>query len=427
MNALTLIRDAWRSVQRWITRQRPAASMGSAAPEPQLPAIIEPPAAAPLPEATPRPPPNEDLDYTALRHLLDQLPHCRRLLQRLRKIDRDSFEFHRRMGARLLPELFKGERRVIRRALRGEFLNSLPGTGLILHTYLTDKFDDDDGDPQSLGTYIYFDKQARTPWHALNQLAIERQLAIYRVTVAWAHDWRRRPIGYQYSVCVDRDGDVLVLPERVTRRQTLPSGDLLHHRAVDLPYFLRTHFEDRVDWHKKHGRQFWDRTPEEFGAGNFISAANSYLSTTEHLQITAETHGISLTFSVSEKNAPRFFRERDIMLASDGRRQRIFHAVEAHQRTLRSGKVIDVAAHYRGARKFTWKGEHIRIDPPEQSMRWFDLAGWEQDSRDPRPMPLDTVARVRKAPELAAMMNRRAEQRGGYRTHIPAKPFEGGH
>src|SRR5262249_53936399 len=99
--------------------------------------------------------------------------------------------------------------------------------------------------------------------------------------------------------------------------------------------------ERHVRQMKKDEPDEWtsDLAVEHFGGALFNGAANLYDDSTERLQATCERDGVAMTFSIDNRIAPRFFRNRDLETNERGHRLRIFHAVEEHLRTLPTGKV----------------------------------------------------------------------------------------
>jgi len=154
--------------------------------------------------------------------------------------------------------------------------------------------------------------------------------------------------------------------------------------------------------------------PYQWGASLFISTMNSFDATMIGFQILARRDNRSaVSWSVPESRAKTFFRDREIEVANDGRRRRIFHCVTEHERTLPSGRVTKVAAHYRGARHFIWKGERIRIDPPEASMRHMNVGVemWPDDV----PTPSTHMPMAEFGGRLDAVLEKRSHVPGGYR------------
>src|SRR5262249_4893031 len=69
-------------------------------------------------------------------------------------------------------------------------------------------------------------------------------------------------------------------------------------------------------------------------------------------------------FGIPLAGCPKFFADRDLDVAVDGRRKRIFHHVSSHARQTRGG-TTRVRAHYRGARAFQWHHYSGKIVLPD--------------------------------------------------------------
>jgi len=356
------------------------------------------------PEAEPEPAADyeeQPASFIRLKPLLDQLDTCRRLMQRLHRIDPNAFEYHRRVGARLVPPdaAFRfGD-------LRADFFETLPAAGMVVF--------DDHRRPKgwTLGTYLYFSKLMRVPWFTTSMVDDDQRLAVYRMSIVWtSRHHKRHTMGYAIHVVIDHAGNVVVLPERHEHQHRLPRGDGFTRVEWALNPMLIAHWTDRKDVSRLAATD----SAQQFGADLFRIAVNGYLNATQEFQVAVRRHGVTLAFSVGEGRTPYFFKDRDFTAARDGRRVRIFHAVEEHDRRLPNGRTVRVAAHYRGVRKFMWKGEEVRIDPPEQSMRRFDVSGISSDDRRPDDPPMVDMGRE-AAPKLVAMLDRMADTRGGKR------------
>jgi hypothetical protein len=411
MNLRGFLSQAWSTVRGWFV-----------APAVEAPAVVEaptnlealqpvpPPSLAmvtsrPTPRKIPFDPSLQELSFIHVADVLEQLPRCRDTLRRLKRFDRDAYAFHKQFGARLVPRrrrdrLFLGGGR-----LRESVLQTLPGAGLF---YFKDapgekqRLDRESDDPTISG-YSYFTKVDRKPWD-LEKISGDDVRALYDVTFVFDDD--KITAGYSFHAVILADGHVRLLKTKRTTAQRLPRGGILHHSSWDYHPMLYEHYNDRKGHNAKIGP-----TAEAFGAELFSLCINAYDATNVGFQIIARRpHGAAVAFSVPASRAPTFFRDREIEAASDGRRQRIFHAVEEHTRTLASGRVVTVAAHYRGARKFTWKGESIRIDPPEQAARFMDVTAVEgPDATDDDAMTMGEFGG-----RLVRRLDERADKRGGY-------------
>jgi hypothetical protein len=418
----SLLGTMWTTVRGWFVRAAPLppAPAPTPAPAPQL--LLEAPTnleAEPFDdgiynEAL------EELTFIHVSELLDHIPNCRASIRRLKRFDRDAYNFHKRYGARLLPyrDDPEDQGRIQYNALRPSVMANLPGKGL---NYLWA----DMHEPDFVRFYAYFDKLLKKPWDVEGGPA--ETVTYYEMTLVWDGLEKEKcgaeAAGVSYYCAVQPDGTVRALRHKGVNWQYLPKGGAVQHRVWDLPSGLRSLHEDRVERQQARAKRGTQDPSEryahpkdafEHASQLFVMILNSWDATNDGFQITASQPGhAAVTFSVPEYRAKVFFKDREISAASDGRRKRIFHMVTEHERTLASGRVITVASHYRGARQFEWKGEAIRIDPPEESPRFMDIGG----ILDEFPQAPDNAMGAEEFGErLEAAHKKRARQRGGYRS-----------
>lgn len=338
-------------------------------------------------EEAPKPKPKQALpddpprgSFTHLEDILDDLPECRRSLRKMRKFDADAYAYHHKLGARVLSD----RAQIDPRLLGDGFARNLPASGMVFspRRYWTDD--------SIYPTFIYFDKVERhNDFHDVPDDA----KAFYRITVLFIDVTRKngsgKPLtgGVSYSVAIRQDGGIHLLKQpqheifetphaRHYKRKPIGNGRWGRHK-VDLPKgkaWRRTYIDYAPALHS------WVRdalkrkrnnglTPQELAGMLFAQAANCYvLSVADDFQVRAERDGVSVAFSVALGRTPHFFKDRQTAAATDGKRKRIFHGVVRHDRTLASGKVITIKAHYRGERRFDWFDEHITITAPEDSL-----------------------------------------------------------
>jgi hypothetical protein len=349
---------------------------------PTFPEPASPPAPKPAP---PDDPPRGS--FVHLEDILDDLPDCRRSLRKLRKFDADAFAYHHRLGARVLSD----RAMFLVMGLDDGFARNLPASGMVFtpRRHWTDD--------SIFPTFIYFTKVERSnDFHNVPDDA----RAFYRVTVLFIDVTRKngsgKPLsgGVSYSVAIRQDNSIHLLkqPQREIfrtphadhyKRKPIGNGRWGRHK-VDLPRgkaWRRTYIDYAPGlymWVRDALKRGKSLTPQELTTILFAGAANCYaLSVADDFQVRAERDGVSVAFSVALGRTPHFFRDRQTTAATDGKRKRIFHGVVRHDRTLASGKVITVKAHYRGERRFDWFGERITITAPEDS-----LISWREAARE---------------------------------------------
>ncbi len=104
--------------------------------------------------------------------------------------------------------------------------------------------------------------------------------------------------------------------------------------------------------------------PEQIKADleeRFCIAYNLTMRREYGVNIIVKKGGHCATFIVPQNRWKYFFRERLDVMTTAGRKRPIFHAVIAHERHLKTGKIVDVKTHYRGSRNFVWNGYEILI------------------------------------------------------------------
>lgn len=313
--------------------------------------------------------------------LLDQLEGARRLLRKMKTTDPDAYTFHKTVGARILAvtDAAHSER------INVSFLKVLPSAGMVYFP----EFSDDDKATFPL-CLAYFEKfKALADVQMLNHV-----LALYRVSMVYDVDGKCYV--FQYAIGVTDDGSPILLRQRAPRQyviQTRGKGKLSFQR-------MEWSFPEFLEWKHKDGSR---EKAEVFGPKTFCLMANFYDQSNEEFQVRAERGGVSLAFNVALGRTPYFFKDREIEVAADGRRKRIFHSVDQHARTLASGKKTIVKQHYRGLRQFEWSGESITITPPHNAMRSFDIAGIEDDGTVTDAIPIaDAAIKIRRALEGAS-------------------------
>lgn len=297
--------------------------------------------------------------FLHLEDILDQIAHCRGLLQKMRKFDRDAYNYHARLGARVLPH----EGAVLLMKNSEKFMALAPASGMV--------FIFDETKKERPPFVVYFQKLERTQPHIA---APNNTDTLYRMSVMCIV--KKHAYGYQFAVAVV-DGVPRIVAERLDEYQNLPKGGSIHKLDWSIPPALTYHWR-----HTGHKKDF--KSPVEFGVFMFRIIGAFYDASTEEFQVRAERGGVSVAFSVGLGRTPYFFKDRESEATVSGRKQKIFHAVEAHERRLRSGRVTKVVAHYRGARRFVWHNENVTITPPEFAAKLVDVKADELAPADDR-------------------------------------------
>lgn len=316
-----------------------------------------------------------ETSYYYLDDLLAEIPTCRKIMRKFKQIDEDAYNYHAKVGARLVANERKSNPQA-----EARFREILPATAMVYFPPLKN-------DPVAL--CVYFIKLTKKSAHIAVPVGAR---AVYRVSIVYVPK-SRRAAGYSYTVAMMDDGPKVVT-ERSLARCSLPKGGAFTQITWGVSPGLEWH------WKMPHNDDGWRfPTSHEFGAKLF-SVASGYVETDQEFHVRAERDGMSVSFGVALKRTPYFFKNRDKIVNERGKTRPIFHAVEEHTRTLASGKTSFVPAHYRGLRRFTWNGELVTITRPEHSALEWNAAAEEVAEREhPKGMVLigdvaDTILRA---------------------------------
>lgn len=191
---------------------------------------------------------------------------------------------------------------------------------------------------------------------------------IYRVGFLWRDRQGKTQLTY-FCVQVLPTGEVSPL------RQKMRAGK--HGWRWGLPTLFQALIDDNPDSPVR-------KTPKQIGAAIFTSAFNSWASAQTDVQVNIRRDGLAAVFCVDLLRTPYFFKDRDCEVDDNGKRRKIFHIVRTHQRTLRNGSKQWVKSHFRGMRRFMWKGFDVLIVMPGKhgdSLEEFTEHGF--DNLDP--------------------------------------------
>lgn len=298
--------------------------------------------------------------------ILDQLERYWVYLARMRKHDKDAYEFYKVMGATLVPYMATGTRRLVpepfeklsKKGLamyRSEivlppwFKKHWPSFGCI--AYGTNPIDeaselakDSEGHLHATPKFLYFRRVKSVPWMVQPVLGGH----VYILTVWWdrPHDRKAnehwgRPCEYPFHI--NDDG---------TRIRALKTRK--HSNGNYGPWW---------DW--QYPDQGWS---EQYGLDcqthltHIFTSVMGEIEATNYSTVRVEVTKGELTavFGISPSRTSYFFQDRDIILAPNGCKRRIFHFVRPHIR--KDGSAV--RAHFRGLREFTWANYKVKITVP---------------------------------------------------------------
>lgn len=313
-----------------------------------------------------------------LRDVLDQLDQLELMVRRLKTHHRSAYEYHKRVGARVVPNWFLHGR------LSERFLEQRPANGM---TLLFQPKGDAVRDHDYFPGLLYFEKLKQPHYVQRARGDIYRCVDIFYVAEppSDAPPRKTKPgyYGMTFFMALDADGKGTLLRELQTHQQKLPRrGGTIQHRdwrwSEDFEWWFRNRDPERKS------KVFKADTIEEYAWEIFCVVANAAVTRPDdpsgELLVRCTRRAVTTAFSVSTKRTPYFFRDRETTVAKDGRRKRIFHIVAEHERRLRSGRVVTVPEHYRGERFFQWNGWGVRIAAPKtQDWIYHPVEGEEYD------------------------------------------------
>ena len=267
------------------------------------------------------------------RDILEHLGKYFIALRRMRKMDRESYDLYRRVGANVLP----GRALAPREAPPTWRAGNIPAFGAIC--LVNDERDRDAIQP----TFMYFTKMRRLVPHVqAAPTEIIRFTAFYDdihdVKIPWG--W---PI--TFHCYLDGDGQFKLLRELEIDRGHIPS------KRWDLP---RSFMWVMSDPRNK------DKDPHQTAHYLMCIAANFYETSSASTRVSVNKGDLTAVFGVDIKRTPYFFKDRDMVTTASGARKRIFHVVRPHMRS--NGKAVKM--HFRGSRDFVWNDYRVLISVP---------------------------------------------------------------
>jgi hypothetical protein len=364
--------------------------------------------------------------------ILDQLELYWVYLRRMKKNDIDAYETYKRLGATILPParwfLHDGIRTdsddeadkkiKAKQELSAWWKQNRPAFGCVSYG-LTPRVEAYENNPpleaRTEGRVKSWDTKRWNVWfpkflHFTKYKVPPPDVQpttngdVYAVTVYWD---RPNDVRYQeryhtkggtpqeFPIYISHDGkDVHVLKKRETFR-TLPKnvhnrtyhhggkkGRKKRHAGESVKVFNTWHYEEAfVEWATRHHSDV-----DTFLCNLFLDTARAF-EDSGYGMARVEVHNGDLTavFSLDPRRMAYFFKDRDITLTKEGRRERIFHLVKPHTRTARDGSLIYVPFTFRGLREFEWAGYRVKITIPGRDhfrLHEYDVGVLDLDSVD---------------------------------------------
>lgn len=295
--------------------------------------------------------------------ILERLSRYFKILERMKRVDREAFVIYGRVGAMILPksgiDLIYGP--------QFEQLDSIwrekrPAFGMVVLSAEAG-WAAHQNDKQMVIAAVHFRKFKAT--HAPSIVQPTNQAEIYVLTIYWDEpDEKKRAAGYtsNFAVAIDGDLNVRVLKVLRTTPVTLLSkrpGEN-GNRRFTIPDRRWRIDEISASWAAEHNID-----PQRYLASVFCFCANTISRAgLGAVQVRVVRGAMSALFNVDMLRTPYFFRDRDVTVLVNGKRKSIFHAVRTHARFLPSGGETSVRMHFRGQRHFPWNGFAVTITVP---------------------------------------------------------------
>lgn len=195
---------------------------------------------------------------------------------------------------------------------------------------------------------------------------------VYQVTALYEGGRKSGPVDLTVPIhchiALGRDGSVILLKERVVSRRVVQPRT---RSGRKLESFVKTEAAWAYPawiWHVLSDKK--NETPQDWARWMFTTALITYVHTlpTDRLIVRAKRDDVVAAFAIDRNRGRYFFKDRSAKaLAADGKRKRIFHYVQPHQREVRADATVSVRAHYRGLRKFEWNGYQVSIILPKNN------------------------------------------------------------
>ena len=328
--------------RRW-WRQRVVVAM----PEPTI--TTAEPIIAPTPATRRQRKTHEAVTWSFRRDILDRLEGYFDCIRRLRRYDPEAYAYYSRVGF-VVPFMYRWNTQ-----LRLPANTPKVGAGGLLYPPPEDE-------TKITPAFMYLRRISQPP--KVQGFAGD----VYKFTAMY--DDRRERSGRRWNyplVCyvgVAQDGEVTVLKEEISTNAVIRPKTRGRARVA---FCRKSKSWEYPKWIAAIGSEA-QRDGHEVVKTCFVMTYLTHAEATDRIVVHV-VKGVKAAFGIELSSAKSFFRDRDkteATTARDGKRKRIFHSVREHLRRVESGDST-VRSHYRGTRRFDWKGYGIRIVLPENS------------------------------------------------------------
>jgi hypothetical protein len=298
--------------------------------------------------------------------ILRQLDRYWVYIERMKRHDPDAYGFYKQLGASIRPylatwsnfkihikkyrddELEKYKAEIV---LSPWFKRHYPSFGCVCVG--TNPLDEERERTDLKGNlwtpkFMYFTRILSDPWPWYVQPVHGGRL--YLLTVWWdrpdhpktRHKWG---VPNEFPIWISDDGNTI----RALKTRETDRGSIRSEYDWRIPYAYTA-------WAKQYGLTAQLHLTHMF-AVVARDVEQSYYAT---CRVEVSKGELTAVFGIEPTRIPYFFRDRDVTLTKNGRRERIFHVVRPHVR----GDGTAVPMKFRGLREFEWAGYHVSITVP---------------------------------------------------------------
>lgn len=286
--------------------------------------------------------------------LLDRLETYFKNIQRLKKADLDAYNLYRKAGGQVCNGHTLLEAHTLHPRLR-----EVKPSFFMLH------IDTDKDRDEAVITPSFFYVQ-KMKW--MEGLQPTRE-TIYKLSMFFS-DKKHFHVTMDAFITMSEDGSMSLLKHKTCKKH----GNGIPQTIYRYPDYL-------VELHRENKRLYPDskltgENPEQYALNIFRLAMNSYFNAYSGFQINVtDKLGHVATFYIDMLRSPYFFKDRKNKVNHNGKTKKIFHIVRTHRR--KTGAVVK--SHFRGLRKFSWKGYKVNIQNPKEELSLFT---WEAAAID---------------------------------------------
>ncbi len=300
-----------------------------------------------LPMSVRRPAPLPDGRFVGMKTLLESIDETFSKLARLKRSKHETAKLLRKNGPMIVP--YDQNALCEENYLEGFATYGLPSM-LFVDTPWSRYFQDQKKDGfEHLSYAVKFDK--------LPVVLKRRGFSYYKFGCYWPKQRGDRTPEFSIQAYVgvhEITGEVIAIPVLQTLCKDLKANSVTSHKAKTIPNRAWRYLALTDDFSLCQEEQ------RRHIVSHFCAIYSFSMWREFDVNIVVTKAGAKATFLVPHHRWKDFFKDRLDVLASDGKRARIFHAVTAHTRSNGS----NVRTYYKGSRHFCWRGYEVSIVIP---------------------------------------------------------------